>query len=283
MSLYSDLIIKAGGTLSLLLLYLAVMLAAKWVNNLIAPYHIDEEIAEKHNTAMAVSFFGYLIATSIVFIGALLGPSVDFYTDLMNVGLYSALGIVLLNLARIINDRLILYKFCNVKEIIEDRNAGTGAVQAGSYIASGLIIAAAVHGEGGGIVTALAFFFLSQLCLIIFTHVYNLITPYDIHQQIEDDNVAAGIAFAGTLVAVGIILAKATAGNFIDWQTNLGFFAINAVIAVLILPLIRLFLDKAILRSIDLNHAIENDRNISSGVLEFAVTVSFAAVLYFLI
>ena len=62
-----------------------------------------------------------------------------------------------------VNDKIILHNFKNVKELVDDKNVGAGAVQAGSYIASGLIIAGSIHGEGGGLLTAIAFFVLGQV------------------------------------------------------------------------------------------------------------------------
>jgi uncharacterized membrane protein YjfL (UPF0719 family) len=166
---------------SLILLYLFIMLLSKTINDAVTPYKVDDELTERDNTALATSICGYLGATTIIYIGAFLGPSEGILQDLLSVGGYSVFGIVLLNISRLINDRFILYRFSNVKEIIEDRNVGTGAVQFGSYIASGLIIAGAIHGDGGGIITALVFFILGQAALIIFTWIYNLITPFDIH------------------------------------------------------------------------------------------------------
>ena len=136
---------------SLILLYLFIMLLSKTINDVVTPYKVGDELTERDNTALATSICGYLGATTIIYIGAFLGPSGGIVQDLLNVGGYSVFGIILLNIARLINDRFILYKFSNVKEIIEDRNVGTGAVQFGSYIASGLIIAGAIHGDGGGL------------------------------------------------------------------------------------------------------------------------------------
>lgn len=266
---------------SLILLYLFVLLVSKMANDLLTPYKVDDELTEKDNVALAVSMAGYLGATTVIYIGALLGPSRGIMVDLLTVGGYSLVGIALLNLSRMMNDRFVLHKFSNVKEIIEDRNAGTGAVQFGSYMASGLIVAGAIHGEGGGIHTLLAFFFLGQVALIAFTKIYNWITPFDIHEEIERDNVAAGIAFGGTLVAVGIILMKGASGNFVDWGTNLSIFAMDAVLVFILLPMMRYFFDKVILPQSSLDHEIQHDRNLGAGILEMISAISFSVILLF--
>ncbi|MCG8487682.1 MAG: DUF350 domain-containing protein [Chromatiales bacterium] len=277
------LILKIAAPLSLLLLYLAVFWISKWAANKFTPYDINTEISEKHNKAISISLSGYLIAVSIIFASALVGPSQGIVQDLLLVGGYSVVGIILLNISRVINDKLILYKFQNRSELVDDQNEGTGAVVAGSFIASGLVVAGAVHGEGGGIDTAIAFFAIGQLVLILFSKVYNLITPYDIHDEIEKDNVAAGVAFGGTLIALGIILMNGASGNFISWGENLSRFALVSCGAFILLPVFRYIMDKVLIPYYDLNHEIHNDRNIGAGILEFVMVVCFASIVFFAI
>ncbi len=268
---------------SLLALFVIVFFIANVIYSKKAGYDVKKEIVEKDNMAVSVSLAGYLLAISIIFIGCVLGPSKGIFEDLIVVIKYSALGIVLLYIAHIINDKIILYKFKNVKELVEDRNVGTGAVQAGSYIASGLIVAGSIHGEGGGLVTAIVFFFLGQAALVIFAKIYNLITSFDVHDEIEKDNYAVGIAVSGTLIALGIILAKAAGGDFISWEYNISIFVLDALIAFILLPLFRVVIDKLVISNEDLNKEIAEDKNIGAGILEFGSTVGFAAVLVFVI
>lgn len=274
---------KALSVGSLLLLYLVVLVFAKWFKNWTADYDIYHEIAEEHNNALGVSWFGYVLAVTFIFIGATLGPSQGLVKDLIMVAGYSVSGVLMLYIASVINDKLILYKFHNRKEIIEDQNAGTGAVQAGSFISAGLIIGAAIHGEGGGPLTAVAFFALSQVVLVVFARAYSLVIGFDVHDEIEKDNVAAGVAFGGTLIAVGIILANAVAGSFISWQDNLTYFLLNSALALVLFPIFRVVLDRIVVPKVDLNHEISVDKNLSGGIVELACTVGFALALIFLI
>jgi uncharacterized membrane protein YjfL (UPF0719 family) len=264
---------------SLLILFVIIFTVAKLANELLTSYNIDDELTEKDNFALSVSLSGYLFSVVIIFAGALAGPSQGITKDLINVGGYSLLGIVLLNLSRVINDKVILRKFCNIKEIIEDRNAGVGAVQMGSYIASSLIIAGAISGEGGGFLTAIVFFLLGQVTLLLMASIYNFTTSYDLYEELEKDNISAGIGFAGTLIAVGVILLSSLSGNFVSWVENIKSFAINGAIAFIVLPIFRLFFDKVIIPKSDLNHEIKNDQNCGAGLLEMVITVGFSIIL----
>lgn len=268
-------------SLSLLLLYIAIFWLAKWVANRLTPYNINHEISEKDNKAVAVAFAGYLLAITIIFAGSLLGPTKGLIQDLTSVASYSVIGIILLNISSVINDKLILPKFNNTKELVEDQNAGTGAVLAGSYIASGLIVAGSIHGEGGGLETALVFFVLGQLALIIFAKIYNKITSFDIHEEIEQDNVAVGVAMGGAFIALGIILMNGSSGNFISWQYNLSYFLVSSLVAFTLLPIFRFFMDKILMPHYDVDHEIHHDRNLGAGILDGIVLISLATILFF--
>lgn len=277
-SLYS---LLNGATL--LVLSVVVFLFAKWVNDLITPYSVDIELATNDNPALAISFAGYLLGVAIIYVGALWGPSQGIVFDLLLVGGYSLGGILLLNLARIINDKVLFPQFSNVKEIIEDRNCGTGAVQFGSYVASALVIAGAVQGQGGGPHTALAFYLAGQIVLIVFVRCYDLLTPFKLHDEIERDNVAAGVACAGGQIGIGIVLMHASAGDFVGWAQNFNVFAMEAAVVLILLPLVRYFFDKAILFGIDLNHEIAHDQNIGAAFIEATAMIGFSAILVVLV
>ena len=202
--------------------------------------------------------------------GTLSGPSQGLENDLIDIGIYGLLAIILLNLSRLVNDGVILHGFKVRDELIDDQNAGTGAVIAASYIATGLVIFGAVSGEIGGIVTTVIFWALGQVALVLAGLVYELITPYSIHDEIEKDNVAAGVAFAGALVGIGVIVFHASAGNFISWTVNLQDFAIEVVAGLILLPIVRFISDVILLPGQKLTDEIANQEhpNLGAGFIE---------------
>ena len=214
--------------------YLAVGLVlfvlAKYIKIVITPYDDLEELTTKKNVAVAISMSGYLVAVVIVLLGAKLGPATDVISDLTDYALYGALGIVLLNASNWFNDKIILRKFCNSKELSADQNIGLGCVEFGCYVASGLVIAGAISGEGGGIVTALAFFAMAQIVLLFFALLYDWVVKYDLHAELEADNIAAGVAFGGTVMALGVILLNGIAGDFTSWTYDIASFVAYALV-----------------------------------------------------
>jgi uncharacterized membrane protein YjfL (UPF0719 family) len=208
---------------------------------------VNEELVKKDNVAFAVSMVGYYFGLVMAIGGALFGPSHGLINDLLDLAIYGILAILLMSLSVVINDKLILYQFKNEDEIIRDQNAGMGAIQFANYLATGLIIFGAVSGEGGGVITALAFWLLGQVVIIIAGLVYNWMTPYNIHDEIERDNVAAGVGFAGALLAIGNITRIACSGDFLSWNENLLKFGYIVVFGLILLPIIRFVTDKVLL------------------------------------
>jgi hypothetical protein len=47
---------------------------------------------------------------------------------------------------------------------------------------------------------------------------------YHVAREIQNANLAAGAAFSLTLIALALLMLKATSGDFVDWGSNLTFF-----------------------------------------------------------
>lgn len=281
-----------GILISLAYVFLGVvtLIVAKIIKDFLTPYKIDVELTAKDNPALGLTLTGYFAAVIIIFLGASVGldpeeplSAIELAIELGIVLLYSLGGIVALNLGRVIVDKLVLTRFSTVKEIIQDRNVGTAAVEAGCFVATGLIVAGSINGEGGGPLSALAFFGLGQVVLIIFSKFYQLITKYDIHAEIEKDNVAAGVALGSSMVAIGVVLLGATRGDFIGWNENLTMFGYFSVFGLVLLLILRRVTDFLLLPGTTIAHEIATDRNINAAWIEGIVSIGMATIILFMI
>ena len=267
-----------------------LLLVAKLIMDVLTPFKIDEHLTDKDNPALGLAMVGYFAGVMIVFLGAVIGPDLEsdlsFAELLAVIGvdvLYALGGILALNVGRWSVDKLVLPQFSTVKEIIEDRNVGTGAVEFGCYIATALVIAGAIQGQGGGPLSAVVFFVLGQLVLVVFAKLYQLATRYDIHEQIEQDNVAAGVALGLSMVAIGIIVLKGAAGDFVSWTENLTWFGIDAVLGFVVLLGLRKVTDALFLPGTTISHEIAVDRNLNAAWIEGVVAIGIAAMIFVLL
>jgi len=210
-------------------------------------YNIKDELVEKDNAAFALVLCGYYLGLTFSIGGVIAGPSAGMESDLIDILVYGPLAILLLNLSALINDRFILSEFDIRKEILQDQNCGTGVVEFAVFVATGLNIFGALYGQGGSVFTAIAFWALGQTVLVLIGKYYNLITQYNIHEQIEKDNVAVGIGFAGALIGIGNLLRAASAEHFISWEANLITFGLYMVVGLILLPVARVLTDRILL------------------------------------
>jgi uncharacterized membrane protein YjfL (UPF0719 family) len=286
---------------------LAALLVAKVVQDLVTRYSINQQVTGENNAALGLSLAGYYLGVVFVFVGALYQPltvvrdddwaptSATYWGEVLEVVVYALIGIVVLNAARIVVDRLVLHTFQTEKEIVEGRNTGTGAVEFGVYLATGLVIAGSIAGTGsteaaGAEVSALesalrslVFLGLGMAVLILYSLFYQLTTSYDIHDEIEQGNTAVGVALAGNLIAVGVVTFKAVFGEFVGWAESLAGFLVFAVLGFVLLFVVRQIADIVLLPGAKLQQVLSADRNLGVAFIISAVVISSSLILYFAI
>ncbi len=280
---------------------LIILALAKFARDLVTRnYRVDEEIATKANLAVALRLSGYLMAVILILLGVLYQPLTggafvssaggfgfdrELGEEVLRVFLYALAGIVALNLVRVLFDRLVLYQFHLEKEVVEDRNAGAGAAEFGMYLATGLLIAGAVAGdtgtsEGEAALVALAFFGMGLVLLVAFALLYEFTTSFNIHDEIERDNVAVGVAFGGNLIAIGLVTLKAVFGDFVGWGESIAAFLVYGVLGFVLLYVVRLLIDLILLPTVKVSQALAEGRNVSVALVESAVVICAALVLF---
>jgi uncharacterized membrane protein YjfL (UPF0719 family) len=263
--------------------FFVVFFIGKLVNDLLhREYKLDEELVEKDNAALALAVAGYYFGLVLAVGGALAGPSHGIVEDLTDLAVYGALAIVLLNVSWFLCDRLILYKFKIGEELVRDQNLGTGAVSAAVSVASGFILYGSIHGEGGTIWTVLVFWAIGQAILVLAGLVYARITSYDIHAEIEKDNVAAGVGFAGALVGVGVVIGLAGEGDFTSYSHDLPRYLGYAALGLVLLPIIRFLTDLILLPGVKLSDEIARQEkpNLGAAFLEAFSYLAAAFIIY---
>ncbi len=273
------------------LIYLVTMLGifvlGKWIYDLLTPYKLTEQLIETDNRAIAVSFAGYLLGLGIILEGVVSQESSNLATGsarrdlLLDVGdtmLWGVIGIALLQLARWINDRWLLSSFSNTKELVEDQNVGTGAVEFGSFVGSALIIRVLLMGEGAGILTSIvetvAYFLAAQVIFVLFGKVYQLATRYDVHHEIEQDNAAAGVSLGLSLIAVSVLVS-----SYLSRYDSLLGLALWFVMGTMLLLACRYLIDKFLLPGQLLDDAVGTDRNWGAALIEGGSAIAVAALI----
>lgn len=268
---------------------LLMLVTAKYANDLVTPYKLDQELTTNDNKAIGVAFAAYLLGVTIILWGVLTSGSdissnfsetKAFWIDLGSTAVWCLIGIGLLLVSRIVNDKLLLPKFNNNKELQEDKNVGTAAVIAGSYIGTALIVSVAVSGPGTGnflidILLTLAYFVVGQLSFILFGIIYQKLTSYDVHDEIEKDNPAVGISFGCSLIANSILIS-----GYLEFFDSIPGLIVWFIISTFLLFSCRFIIDKVLLPGSAIDDEIQRDRNWGVALIEGFTIIGIALIIY---
>lgn len=140
------------------------------------------------------------------------------WMDLLNVSIYSIIGIILMQVAVWGVDLVIP---CSFPEEIKKKNNAVGFLMAGVYIGIGLIMRsviaspaaeAADTGLVAGLVGTLVYFFIGVIFCILGYLAMNLIhRKYNLNKEIGEGNQAAGIMVAGLFIGIAAIVSGVVA------------------------------------------------------------------------
>ena len=226
------------------------------------------ELFDKGNVALAISTVGYLLGIVIALGGVLSTPSTGWQSDLTGIAVYGGTTIVLMLIASFLCEKILLPQFDNTKEVVEDHNLGTAFVEAGMHIANGLILLSIVQGSGPWWV-GLVFWALAQIVLLIAGLLYEFTTVHKIHEELERDNTAVGLAFGGVIVGMGNIVSLAVAGDFVGWADSLKLFAADAVFGFVVLYVVKKLTDALLAPGVKLGQEqTAQPPNTGAGLLE---------------
>jgi uncharacterized membrane protein YjfL (UPF0719 family) len=231
---------------------------------------IDYELVDADNKAFSISYSGFVLALCIVLSGPrmLNDPSDDPLTSCYETLVWSLIGVFLLSLNYFIQNKILLFGLYNQKELLKG-NLCVGITEAGAFIATSLNVRAVLSGPGRGFAESVAaaalFFTLGQVCMILFSVLFQLLTPYDDQAEARKGNAAAGIRFASNLIALALLTSTPLKKSE-EVATFFLFFGLAAIFLFLFGQL----LDRLILPG-NINKEIEDDRNwgmpLISGVI----------------
>jgi uncharacterized membrane protein YjfL (UPF0719 family) len=246
-----------------------IIYIAKLIRDGLTRFDDNAELFKNDNHAVGVATAGYYLGVLIALTGVLAGGSRGLLGDVIDVGVYGILAIIMQNIARWSADKFILSEFNIDDELVRDKNMGTAWAMFGIYFATGMIVRGAIMGDSagfwGGIGTTVYYFILSQVILVIVARIYqSKITPYDFHKEIENDNVSAGLAFAGFVSALGVIISHG-GGNHFSVADTVGLI-LWTVVGLIILGFTRAVLAERILvPGHKITDEVVRDRNENAG------------------
>lgn len=238
---------------------------------------VDAEMVDKDNFAFAITHVGYFVGLLLAICGAMAGfKHESLMQDLMITFGFGFGAIVLLNLAIILNDKVIFGGLELKKSIVEKENIAVGVVEAANSIANGLVIYGVLTVESEHIFVALVFWLIAQVLIISMAMLYNKIMPYDVFAKIYAGNAAVSVALAGFLIGMANIIRYAIESEHSDWGDSAIAIGIQLVAALIAFPIFRFLTDKLLLPKRSITDELVNQEtpNVGVGLVEAFAYVS---------
>jgi len=194
-------------------------------------------------------------------------------------------GVALIQLVGELGIRLLLR--ARLAHELETGNVAAGVAASANYVAVGILAAPAIAGSDlQGLGLSCAFFGLAVVTQAAYVGLFRALTVYDDSEQIQGENLAAALSYAGVTLSVAIVLARAlTGGPFVGWGRALAGYGGVAVWVLALYPVRQLLVQGVVLgraptvRGGALDHAIGVDRNTGMAVLEALAYVATAVAL----
>ena len=145
----------------------------RFLTGLVANVDSAEELASRDNAAFGIAMAAGTVSLALMLTGAVSGElGASYLEEIVSVGSYGLLGLVLIKVGRLIQDKVLL-RGIEIQSQIKSGNVAAALVDAANTIAIGLILRAVmlwVESETlSGLLVVLAAFVITQLLLALVT------------------------------------------------------------------------------------------------------------------
>ncbi len=261
-----------------------MLMIARLVNQFIFKASMTEVISKDDKSALGIALAGFLFGVVQITAEVLAGEGhQSLLVDAGLVALWGLGSIALLTLLSLFGFKL--FHGVDYMQEVQKGNVAVGIVAAARFIATSMVIAAAISGEnttdssalvteGSAALASFVFFLVGQLTLIVVTWLFRFLTSYDDAKELASGNIAAALSYSGLMIGMGIAIHKGIKGEFIGYAAGLLSYAKSMSVVIAFYP-IRQFLVQGLLIGGSfapyggtLDQEISRDRNIAAGTIE---------------
>jgi uncharacterized membrane protein YjfL (UPF0719 family) len=259
------------GPLSLaagILLLLIGLTALLWLSGKIEGYDPVNEMLFRDNPALALRYALFAIAAVFAVLGIFDRSQGDsgawFFTQ------QALVAVILIYLSRYLNDWLILYRFSNNREVVQEKNLAVALIEGATYMASAYVIAGAFYDWQNSPSTAIVWFLIGQALLVFMAILYRAIDR-DIDAALDQQNLAAAISLGGFLLSAGIVCGAVISGPSAGWRQDMLIVAAYLGAWVVLMLVAHWLSDLMTFRSTRLRDEVMEQRNIAAALFKAVI------------
>src|SRR5262249_28241658 len=134
-----------------------------------------------------------------------------------------------------------------LREEIAAGNLSAGIIDGAIFFASSQIVAGALSGGAGSLVSTVVFLAAGVISLFVFTPLFSSLTSYNDAESVKSDNVAAALGCAGLIIAIGIMAGYAVSGNFTGYAHGFRDFGLMMLATLALYPVRQIVVQMLIL------------------------------------
>ncbi len=265
--------------LACLVLFLIGKLVYKFFNS---GLNANVEITDKDNVAFIVSYVGYFIGVLLAVGGVMHSEGgEEFSRELLLTMIYGLVSLVVLNLSGKILDGIVSAKVDFKLEILERQNLAAGVVKGANYINTGILMYGVLLVDVNKPLEGFGFLAIALVLVFISTKYYDLITPFKVQEQVKEGNLAVAFGAAGAQIAIAILINSGIQIEHSSWLESLNYIGMDMLAGLLMLPMIRLIVDKIFLPKAKLTDELINQDVPNAGVGLIEAFAYIAGALFF--
>lgn len=239
--------------------------------------HRPAELTPGARMLQAARVFGLFLLGGTLATGCRRGE--DLVTDLMWMAVFGVAGLLALEVAIGVGMRMT----AGLADAARAGNLAAATAVAAHTLAIGILVANVFGGTSWHeLGLAAASFAIGQVTLLLLVWLFRWLTTYDDREQMLAGNVAAALSHGGLTVALALLIAHATDGEYQGPLPALRDYGIALAEGLVVYPVRQLVVQCLILRARpslfhgELDRAIGDRRDVGVGALEAATYIAAA-------
>ncbi|HIG42339.1 MAG: DUF350 domain-containing protein [bacterium] len=268
-------------------LVIAVLMisALRFISGVVANVDSAEELASRDNYAFGIAMAAGVISLALMLTGAVSGePGSTYLKEVVSVLSYGVLGLVLIKVGRIAQDKL-LFTGIEIQQEIKNGNLAAALVDAGNTIATGLVLRAVMlwveSDTLNGLFAVLASFVITQFMLAIVSKyrlvVYARRSGESLQEVFKRGKVALAVRYFGHLLGVALAITAASGVIAYDVENLVMALVLWSGVTLLFAVLVSLISIAArsiILMGVNVVEEVNEQNNIGVAAIEASIYIS---------
>lgn len=269
-----------------LVIAVGLLCGLRFVTGVVANVDSAEELATRDNYAFGIAMAAGILALALMLTGAVSGEVSDTHLDeVISVLAYGILGVILIKIGRLIQDKFVLTGI-EIQQQIKSGNLAAALVDAANTLATGLVLRAVMlwveSDTLNGLLLVLAAFVITQLLMALVSKFRILVYArrhdgMSLLSALEAGSVSLAIRFLGHIM--GVALAITAASGVVAYQPEnilvaLATWALVALVFTILVSLIASLARSAVLFGVDVVEEVDRQNNIGVAAIEAAISVS---------